>query len=67
MFSNKPTHWHFAARPQADGLVQGRHHVQYDDGEQEDLCLDNEEWDFMAEAAQHTRKDGELNLQPFLM
>ncbi|KAK9844568.1 hypothetical protein WJX74_004134 [Apatococcus lobatus] len=38
--------------------ITGRHHVQYDDGEQEDLCLEHEEWDLLDKSTKHTDHEG---------
>ena len=43
--------------------MQRRHHVQYDDGEDETLCLEREEWDFLDEDAHITKPEGEPSMQ----
>lgn len=42
--------------------MQRRHHVQYDDGEDENLCLEREEWDFLDGDAHITKPEGALSL-----
>ncbi|KAK9861174.1 hypothetical protein WJX84_001707 [Apatococcus fuscideae] len=51
--------------------ITGRHHVQYDDGEQEDLCLEHEEWDLLDKSTKHTdhedKQDSDAESSPELL